>query len=133
MDEGKVVEALDDIINGRNVKRSVHDLRLDGQSVADIFAERLVSSGFVETTVGEVEIGFDERVAAFLIRDSKAYFGWVFRERFTEEKSRKLYGSEVRNRKGDWAIQIAFNSSEKIFVRYSKKLGMELDGSFVIE
>jgi len=83
--------------------------------------------------VGDVDVGFDERVAAFLLRGSMAYFGWVFNERFTEKKSRKLFGSEVRNGKGDWAIQIPFNRREKIFVRYTERLGMEQDGNFVLE
>ncbi len=131
--EVDVLYALDEIVEGKNVKRYVHDLRLDGRDYADVFAERLLKAGFVETTVGEVEIGFDERVAAFLLREGKAYFGWVFIERFTETKSRKLFGSSVRNKKGDWAIQVPFNSREKIFVRYSEKLQMEMDPNFVLE
>ncbi len=132
-DESKIVEALDDIIMGKNVKRFVHDLRFNGEDLSKVFAGRLLNAGFIETPVGQVEVEFDERVAAFLLRDSKAYFGWVFNERFTEKKSRKLFGSEIRNGKGDWAIQIPFNSREKIFVRYSEKLGMEQDGNFVLE
>ena len=131
--ETKIIEAIDEIIGGRNVKRFVHDLHFDGRDLSGIFAERLLNAGFVETTVGDVDVGFDERVAAFLIRGSKAYFGWVFMERFTDKKSRKLFGSESRNSKGDWAIQIPFNSRERIFVRYSEKLEMELDANFVLE
>ncbi len=131
--ESKIVEAIDDIIVGKNVKRIVHDLRFNGADLMAVFAGRLLDAGFIETTVGEVDVGFDERVAAFLLRDTKAYFGWVFNERFTNKRSRKLFGSEIRNGKGDWAIQIPFNSREKIFVNYSEKLGMELDGNFVLE
>jgi hypothetical protein len=131
--EVKVVEALDDIIAGRNVKRIVHDLNYDGRNLTGMFAARLKEAGFLETTVGEIEVGFNERIAAFLIRDSKAYFGWVFNERFTDKKSRKLFGSELRNRKGDWAIQIPSNSRETIFIDPSEKLGMEVDSSFVLE
>lgn len=129
----RITEAIDEIISGRNVKRFVHDLRYEGENLEDLFAKRLTEAGFVETTVGDVDIGFDERVAAFVVRGPKAYFGWVFIERFTEKKSRKLFGSSVRNRKGDWAIQIPSGSKEKIFVRYSEKLDMEADASFVLE
>lgn len=132
-DEKKVIEAIDEIIVGKNVKRYVHDLRLEGLDFSSLFRKRLVDAGFVETTVGEVDVGFDERVASFLLRDSRAYFGWVFIERFTEKKSRKLFGSMVRNTKGDWAIQIPFNSREKIYVRYSEKLAMEPGADFVLE
>ena len=131
--DGEVIEALDEIIEGRSVKRFVHDLLFDGHDLSGIFSGRLVTAGFIETTVGQVEVGFDERVAAFLVRDSKAYFGWVFIERFTETKSRKLFGSAVKNRKGDWAIQIPFNSRETIYVRCSERLDMEMDSNFVLE
>ncbi len=128
-----ISEAIDEIIEGKNVKRFVHDLVLDGRELTDLFRRRLLAAGFVETIVGDVNIGFDERVAAFLVRGSKAYFGWVFIERFTEKKSRKLFGTEVRNRKGDWAIQIPFNSREKIYVRHAEKLSMEPGADFVLE
>lgn len=131
--DADLIDAIDEIIGGRNVKRFVHDLRYEGRDLSQLFAKRLVDAGFVETTVGSVDVGLDERVASFLIRDSKAYFGWVFIERFTEKRSRKLFGSSVRNRKGDWAIQISPNSREKIFVRYSEKLDMEADANFVME
>ncbi len=132
-DDRQVAEAIDEIIRGKNVKRYVHDLRVDGRDFSILFARRLLDAGFVETTVGEVDVGFDERVASFLIRDSKAYFGWVFIERFTEKKSRKLFGSSVRNGKGDWAIQVPFNSRQKIYVSYSEKLAMEPGADFVLE
>lgn len=132
-DEDKIVDAINDIIMGKNVKRFVHDLRFKGEDLTSVFAGRLLSAGFIETTVGEVAVGFDERIAAFLLRDSMAYFGWVFNERFTGKKSRKLFGSAIRNGKGDWGIQIPSNSREKIFVRYSERLGMEQDGNFVLE
>ncbi len=129
----EIIEALDEIIEGKKVKRYIHDLSFEGRDLSSAFVDRLLRAGFVETTVGEVEVGFDERVPAFIVRDSKAYFGWVFQERFTEKKSRKLFGSEVRNVKGDWAIQVPYNSHEKIFVRFADRLGMELDSNFVLE
>lgn len=108
-------------------------MEVDGENFTRLFTERLRDAGFTETTVGEVSIGFDERVAAFVLRGSKAYFGWIFIERFTEKKSRKLFGSIVRNKKGDWAIQIPSNSKEKVFVNYAQKLDMEMESNFVLE
>lgn len=131
--DGEIIEALDEIINGRNVKRFVHDLLFEGRDLSSIFAERLVAAGFIATTVGQVEVGLDQRAAAFLLRESKAFFGWVFIERFTETKSRKLFRSAIKNWKGDWAIQIPFNGKETIYVRYSERIDMEPDSNFVLE
>ncbi len=131
--EIRVADAIDEVIEGRNVKRFVHDLELDGEDYTPLFKERLTNAGFKETTVADVDVGFDERVAAFALRGSEAYFGWIFIERFTEKKSRKLFGSVARNKKGDWAIQIPSNSKEKVFVNYAQKLDMELESNFVLE
>lgn len=129
-DEVQVIEAIDAIIEGRNVERFVHDLILDGKDLSGIFKERLSQAGYTETTVGGIVLGFDERVPAFLVRGTIAYFGWIFRERFTEKKDRQLFGSVAKNGKGDWSIQVPFNSTERVFARLSEKLGYELDGSF---
>jgi len=36
-DEGKIVEAIDEIIIGKNVKRSVHNLILNGEDLSEVF------------------------------------------------------------------------------------------------
>ncbi|MCL5268713.1 MAG: hypothetical protein M1469_11525 [Bacteroidetes bacterium] len=129
----RIAEAMDEIINGTNVERFVHELEVDGEDISPLFTQRLRAAGFKEMTVGDVDVGFDQRVATFALRGTKAYFGWVFIERFTEKKSRKLFGSAVRNKKGDWAIQIPSNSGEKVFVNDAQRLGMELENNFVLE
>ena len=48
---------------------------------------------------------------AFCIADGVAHFGWVFWEVFTPDRKRKLFGSQVKNEKGDWAIMLARRSS----------------------
>ena len=75
----------------------------------------------------------EERVPALMIRDMRAYFGWVFVERFTEKKSRKLFGSVVRNKKGDWLVQMPSNSSERVYANLDLKIEMEAERLFVME
>lgn len=128
-----VVEAIDEILIGKNVKRYVHELVVNGADLTELFLNRAKNVGFEQTTVSQVDIGFDERVAAFAVRKSTAYFGWVFIERFNAVKSRKVFGSIVLNKRGDWAIQIPSNSKESIFVNYSERLGMELGADFLLE
>ena len=128
-----IAEAFDEIISGRFVKRYVHKLIVDGSDLTGLFVERAERAGFVGTTVGNVDVGFDERIAAFASRSSTAYFGWVFIERFTTTRSRKLFGSEVQNKKGDWAIQVPSNSKENVYVNYSHRIGMEFGADFVLE
>ncbi len=106
------LHALDDLILGRGVKRGRHRLPADA---VPLFRGRLAVCGFGETTVREVVIQVGERVPAWLLRGDVADFGTVFWEVFTERHRRKLFGSQVRNRKGDWDIQIAPSSTEPIW------------------
>ena len=104
--------ALDDLILGRGVKRGRHDVP---PTALPLFRERLAACRFAEAVVSDVAIEVGERVPAWLLRGNTADFGMVFWEVFTERYKRKLFGSERRNRKGDWAIQIPHISKERIW------------------
>jgi hypothetical protein len=120
-------EALSDIVTGSGATRSKHVLMLDGKPVADEFVRCLEKNGFKKTTVGEVEVDIGLRVPAFFIEDTTAWFGWVFWEKFTEKKARKLWGSVVRNAKGDWAIQIPPTKPTPIFANLDGRIEMDAD------
>ena len=107
------VEALDDLILGRGVKRGRHDLPPE---VFPLLRERLAAHGFVPSLVADVAIEVGVRLPAWLLRPPRIDFGTVFWELFTETKRRKLFGSEVRNAKGDWEIQIPPGSPETVWV-----------------
>lgn len=104
--------ALDDLVLGRGVKRGRHALP---PGVEALLKERLAALGFTETTVGAVAIEVGVRVPAWLVGPAVADFGTVFWEIFTDRARRKLFGSEVRNAKGDWEIQIPPSSGRRIW------------------
>ena len=105
--------ALDDLILGRGVRRGRHELPPE---VFPLLREPLVACGFVPTVVGAVEIEVGVRVPAWLLQPPLADFGTVFWEIFTPTRRRKLFGSVVRNRKGDWKIQLQPGSEQTIWV-----------------
>ncbi len=107
------VEALDDLILGRGVKRGRHRLPPEAFPLLE---ERLSACGFVPSVVADVGIEVGVRLPAWLLRPPRIDFGRVFWEIFTETKRRKLFASEVRNAKGDWEIQLAPGSAERIWV-----------------
>ncbi|MFI5181608.1 MAG: hypothetical protein ACHQPI_09475 [Thermoanaerobaculia bacterium] len=107
------VEAVDDLILGRGVKRGRHDL---SPEVVQVFIERLASCGFAPSLVANVGIEVGVRVPAWLVRPPRVDFGTIFWEVFTDRKRRKIFGSEVRNAKGDWEIQLAASSPETVWV-----------------
>lgn len=119
--------AFDDIITGTGVHRSKHELIIDRNDVTFHFLAALKRHGYFPTTVGDVDVQPGERVPAFYIEKSTAYFGWVFWEKFTQWKLRKLWGSVVRNKKGDWAIQIPPAKSTTIYANSQLKIEMDIE------
>jgi len=126
-DNRAVVDALGAIIEGTSVTRSRHDLTWEGRSLADLFRSELIRHGFVPLSVAEATVALGERAPAFHLEGDTAYFGWVFWEKFTQNRRRKLFGSVVRNAKGDWLIQISVRQATPVYVNLSRTVPMEID------
>ena len=120
-------DALRAIIEGKTVKRSKHHLILDGQDLTTVFIEELGPLGYRPTTLEKVMIQPGERIPAFFIRESVAYFGWIFWEQFTSWKIRKLWGSVIKDKRGDWDIQIPAGRKTIVYANESLKLEMDID------
>ena len=122
-----ISEAFHDFITGSGVERAKLDLTLNRRDLTSNFVAELEQHRFLPTTVGSVAVQPGERIPAFFVQDGTAYFGWVFWEKFTEKKLRKLWGSVVRNKKGDWAIQIPPTKPTLIYANASMKLEMDIE------
>ncbi len=121
----KIEETLEDVISGRfNVPKI--ELLYEGKDLVEIFVKKLIDLNFQPKKVNEVNVEIGFRVPAFYIKDKTAYFGWVFWEIFTEMKKRKLFGSAIKNQRGDWEIEITDKSDEVIFVNESKSIEIDL-------
>ncbi len=120
-------EVLKDIIEGRIVKRAKHDLTWETRDVSIQFIDVLASEGYVPAIVKGIGIQPGERVPAFYIDGTTAYFGWVFWEKFSQLRLRKLFGSIVRNAKGDWAVQIPEQRNTVIYANINLKSEMDIE------
>lgn len=120
-------EVLSDIVEGKIVKRARHDLHWGARDVSLEFVDVLAEHGYLPTTVAAVAVQPGERVPAFYLDNGTAYFGWVFWEKFTQLRLRKLFGSVVRNAKGDWAIQISDKRNTVIYANPSLKSEMDIE------
>lgn len=123
----RVRDALAAIILGREVKRIKHDLVFEGKDLTEAFITTLKEHGYVPTVVKDVPAKPGERVPAFYIDQRTAYFGWVFWEQFTSWKLRKLWGSVLKDVRGDWVIQIPETRPTPIYANNSMKLEMDID------
>lgn len=122
-----VSEAFHDFITGTGAERTRLDLTLNGQDLTSQFLIELQHLRFLPMSVGDIDVKPGERVPAFLVQDRTAYFGWVFWEKFTEKKQRKLWGSVVRNKKGDWAIQIPPTKPTVLYANSAEKYTMDIE------
>ena len=120
-------DALDAIIDGTIVKRSRHELFHDGTDLTAMFMDQLSVRGYAPTTVTAVSVEPGERVPAFFVEDGVAHFGWVFWEQFTSWKLRKLWGSIVKNTRGDWEIQIPAARNTIIYANPALLMEMDID------
>ena len=126
-EEIKVRDALATLIDGRDVKRAVHSLMVGDRNFEAEFVQLLIEKGYLEFRVKDIGVRPGERVPAFHILAHTAYFGWVFWEKFSDRKMRRLFGSVVRNAKGDWAVQIPDGKATPVFANPSLKTDMDID------
>ena len=122
-----LLDVLGDIVEGRIVKRARHDLVWDNRNVSSEFVQTLERFGYHPALVSDIRIEPGERVPAFYVEDGTAYFGWVFWEKFSQLRLRKLFGSVIRNDKGDWAIQIPPQQQKIIYANTLLKNDMDID------
>ncbi len=127
MDNSRLSEIFSDIIEGKIVKRSKHELRWEGWDVTMEFIQALHEHGYGPAIVARIDIAPGERVPAFYIDEGFAYFGWIFWEKFSQLKLRKLFGSVVRNSKGDWAVQIPDKRKTVIYANPGLRTEMDID------
>ena len=125
--QGALQETLRDIIDGKIVKRSRHELKWDALDVSFEFIGALNEAGYKQVLVQDITIQPGERVPAFFLENGVAYFGWVFWEKFSQLKLRKLFGSVVRNSKGDWAIQVSDKRRSVIYANPALKSEMDIE------
>lgn len=123
-------DAFKEIIDGRTVKRSKHELIFGGVDVSNVFMDELEKKNYLPAIVSDIRCEKGQCVPAFFVEEMQAYFGWVFWEKFTEGRLRKLFGTVVRNEKGDWLIQIPSGSRKIVYANTALIAAMDIDHPF---
>lgn len=127
MTEQDILLAFRDLAAGRGVRRGRHDLIIDGRDLSALFRRALEQEGFQAMSVRDAPVEPGEKAPAFRVREGRADFGWVFWEKFREGRARKLFGSVVRNAKGDWEVQIGVGSAETIYLDPRARVPVDSD------
>jgi len=120
MTYSKISEVFDDIIQGNGVKRFVHDLIMDDIDYCELFKTRLIRNNFFPKPLKEMSIKVGVRIPGFYIQDSTAYFGHLFWEVFNEQRKRLIWGSVLRNDKGDWKYILSGKSPHIVYLNQAQ-------------
>jgi len=121
-----VLETLMELASGRH-QRTRHDLRLGDRDLTSAFEEVLRGEGFVPLRVRDLRLEPGLRHPAWVLRHGEAHFGHVFLEKFEEGSRRPLFGSVVRDWRGDWAVMLTRSSRETVWVRTSESQPFDED------
>jgi len=122
--ETDLKEAFYDIIIGK-VKRSIHHLVYQNIDYTSLFISCLKDKLYHPVMLKDVQIEVGLRIPGFYLENSTAFFGYLFWEVFHDRHKRKIWGSVVRNEKGDWKYILPGNSSKEVYLNLNK--GQEVD------
>lgn len=114
--DGEVAATLRSLAEGR-IQRSRHDLRLEGRDFSRDFEAVLRQEGYTPLRVRDLRLRPGIRHPAWFLKDGEAFFGYVFLEKFEEGSRRPLFGSVVRDYRGDWAVLLTRSSREAVWVK----------------
>ena len=117
--ESDIKEVFYDIILGK-VKRSVHHLIYKNRDYTSLFISCLKKKSYTPVLLKSVEIDIGVRIPGFYLDNSTAFFGYLFWEVFHDKHKRKIWGSIIRNEKGDWKYLLSGNSSKKVYLNLNK-------------
>ena len=120
MNDNQITEIFYDIILGNGVKRSIHNLVYKNQDFKNLFIECLLDKSFKPLLLKNASIEVGIRIPGFYIEKQTAFFGYLFWEVFNERRKRKIWGSVVRNQKGDWKYILTGNSSKVVYLNMFK-------------
>jgi len=123
----EILEALRQLARGEGVKRGSHTLVWDGIDATAQFETVLGESGFQKRTLDEVNVRPGTRIPAFFLDGQVAHFGWIFWEMFFPGRMRKIFGSVLKNAKGDWAVILGKGSDATLFVNLTLAEEMDLE------
>jgi hypothetical protein len=112
----EAVDALRDLASGR-VHRSRHDLVVDGRDLTGEFQRVLGECGYTSARIRDLSVPRGVRFPAFVITGTRADFGHVFQEKFHENEHRTLFGSVVRDWRGDWELMLTRRDSRTVWVK----------------
>ena len=123
--ETDLKEIFYDIIAGQ-VKRSVHHLIYQGRDYTPLFISCLKDKSYLPLPLKEVQLDVGRRIPGFYMDNSTAFFGHLFWEVFDDRHKRKIWGSIIRNEKGDWKYILPGNSSKEVYLNLNKSQEIDI-------
>jgi hypothetical protein len=116
-----LAEVFDDIILGRNVKRSYHYLLYDGKVYSELFKERLRLHRFWPRLVSKVNVDLQHQVPAFYLVEDSCFFGYVCWQIIDRDQTVKIWKSEIKDDYGKSRYIIQAGQNKTVWVNLNLK------------
>jgi hypothetical protein len=114
-------EVFDDIILGRNIRRSWHRLLYDGKVCSELFKERLRLNRFWPRLVSRVNVDIQHQVPAFYLVEDSCFFGYVCWEIVNRGQVYKIWKSEMKDNYGKSKYIIPAGQNKTVWVNMNLK------------
>lgn len=125
LDQWTISELFDDIIQGRGVKRTIHELEYDRKLYSSLFIERLQIYKYRPLSLSKIIIEDHYKAPAFYIHKNYALFGYVYWMENDEGQRNKIWASALKNAKGKSKYFLTHDPSKVLFVNLDLKERIE--------
>ena len=117
----ELAEVFDDIILGKGIKQTMHDLEYDQKVYVGLFVQRLRIYKYHPVSIKNIFLKAGYRIPAFYINGKFAVFGYILWESFPGmENKQKIWGSVVRIPNGDCKYTLPDNANHIVFANLSR-------------
>ena len=114
-------EIFDDIILGKNIRRSYHHLLYEGTVYTELFKERLRLHRFWPMTVSQVTIDRQHQVPGFHLVEDSCFFGYVCWQTVNRDQIYKIWKSEIKDMYGKPKYIIPAGQDKTVWVNLNLK------------
>ena len=116
-----VIEIFDDFILGRNINRTIYNLKYGDSLLCQPFVDRLRMYQYQPLPMHSISVEMGKKIPAFYMKEDYAIFGHVFLTAVSNQNMQKIYGSALLDMNGKWKYVLDGHCEKVVFVNLNKQ------------